>query len=99
VRHRYVGEVTTDKYILPKRAGGTVPDLTTLTNPKLPAQNYFDMSFSYDILENVQVYGGANNIADKDPPVLGSSSPSANTYAATYDVLGTTFFLGGKLKF
>lgn len=99
LRHRYVGEVMTDKYILPKRAGGTVPSLETLTNPKLPAQNYFDASFTYDIVENVQVYGGVNNIADRDPPVLGSSSPSANTYAATYDVLGTTFFLGGKLKF
>lgn len=99
LRHRYVGEVMTDKYILPKRAGGTVPTLESLTNPKLPAQNYFDASFTYDIVENVQVYGGVNNIADRDPPVLGSSSPSANTYAATYDVLGTTFFLGGKLKF
>jgi outer membrane receptor protein involved in Fe transport len=99
LRHRFIGEVMTDKYILPKRAGGTVPDLATLTNPKLPAQNYFDASFTYDLLENTQLFGGINNIADKDPPVLGSSSPSANTYAATYDVLGTTFFLGGKLKF
>lgn len=98
-RHRYIGDVTIDKYVLPKRSGGVVPDLATLTNPTLPAQNYFDVSFTYDVLENVQVFGGVQNIADKDPPVLGSSNPSANTYAATYDVTGATFFMGGKLKF
>jgi iron complex outermembrane receptor protein len=57
------------------------------------------MSFTYDIVENVQVYGGVNNIADRIRRSWAARHPSANTYAATYDVLGTTFFLGGKLKF
>jgi len=99
VKHRFIGSVMTDKYLLPKRSGGTVPDLATLTNPKLPAQNYFDVSFSYDLSNGVQVYGGAQNIFDRDPPIVGSAAPGANTYAATYDVLGATLFLGGRVKF
>lgn len=99
LKHRFIGAVTTDKYLLPKRLGNTVPDLATLTNPKLPAQNYFDLSFSYGLKDGVQIYGGAQNIFDRDPPIVGSAAPGANTYAATYDVLGTTMFLGSRLKF
>jgi iron complex outermembrane receptor protein len=99
LRHRYVGKVTTDRYILPKRSGSaTAPALSSIAYPILPAQNYFDLSFSYDITKTVQVFGGANNVLNNKPPVT-TQGPNANTFSATYDVLGTEFFLGATAKF
>jgi outer membrane receptor protein involved in Fe transport len=99
LRHRYIGPVTTDRYLLPLRQGTTAPQLSTIVNPTIGAQNYFDLSFTWDALENVQLYGGLTNLFDKDPPVVGSTSPSDNTFAATYDVLGRQAFFGITAKF
>lgn len=99
LRDRYIGKVTIDKYLLPKRTGGTVPALDSLTNPVIDGQHYFDLSFAYDLPANVELYGGIQNIADKDPPVMGSSQANANTWAATYDVEGRVMFLGVNVKF
>jgi iron complex outermembrane recepter protein len=99
LRHRFINTVTVDSYLLPKRAGKAYPSLSTLVNPVIPSQSYLDLSFAWDVLQNVQLYGGLQNIFDKDPPIVGSSSPSANTFAATYDVLGRQFFFGVTAKF
>jgi outer membrane receptor protein involved in Fe transport len=94
LRHRFIGAVTVDTYLLPLRSGGAVPAKNSLTNPTIPTQNYFDLSTAIDVARNVQLTAGVTNIADKNPPILGSAAPSDNTFAATYDVLGRTFFLG-----
>ncbi|WP_213981749.1 TonB-dependent receptor [Sphingomonas sp. dw_22] len=99
VRHRYLGGVTTDRYIVPLRQGSaSVPTLASIAYPKLPAQNYFDVSFNYDLSKGVELFGGANNVTGKEPPVT-TQGPNANTWSATYDVLGTEFFFGATLKF
>jgi len=99
LRHRYIGGVTVDSYVIPKRLGKTYPTLSTLVNPVIPAQSYFDLSFTWNVLDDVQLYGGLDNLFDKNPPIVGSSSPSANTFAATYDVLGRQVFLGLNARF
>jgi outer membrane receptor protein involved in Fe transport len=99
LRHRFIGAVTVDSYVLPTRAGKTAPALNTLTNPVIPTQNYFDLSTSVDIDKRFQINAGVTNIADRDPPIVGSSAPSDNTFAATYDVQGRTFFVGVTAKF
>lgn len=99
LRERYIGKVTRDNYILPSRNGGTVPALNTITNPIIDAQAYFDLSFSWNLPHEMQIYGGINNIADKDPPVMGSAQANANTWAATYDVEGRVYFVGINKKF
>lgn len=100
VRHRYIGKVTNDRYILPLRAGSaSVPALNTLVYPILPAQHYFDLSFSYDIAKPIQIYGGVNNLTGNEPPLVGSPQIRANTYPATYDVLRQEFFVGAVIKF
>ncbi len=99
VRHRYVGPVYTDRYLVPFRQGAAVvPDRATLVYPRLPAQNYFDISFDYDATEKVELFGGVNNVFDRDPPVT-TQGPNANTFSATYDVIGAEFFIGATLKF
>ncbi|PSJ43599.1 TonB-dependent receptor domain-containing protein [Allosphingosinicella deserti] len=98
-RHRFIDSVTVDRYLLPSRAGTTAPALADLVYPKLPAKHYFDLSFTYDLLNNLQLFGGANNIFNARPPVVGSSQVRNNTFAATYDTLGTEVFLGASVKF
>ncbi|UAK26101.1 TonB-dependent receptor domain-containing protein [Sphingomonas nostoxanthinifaciens] len=99
LRHRFIGAVTVDTYILPLRSGGTVPDKASLTNPTIPTQHYFDLSTAIDITRSLQLTAGVNNIADRDPPIVGSAAPSDNTFAATYDIGGRTFFFGVTAKF
>jgi outer membrane receptor protein involved in Fe transport len=99
LRHRYLSSVTNDRYILPLRSGGTPPPLANLSYPVLPSRNYLDLSFSYDVVENFQFFGGARNLLSEKPPVVGSPQIRANTYPATYDVLGTEFFLGAIARF
>jgi iron complex outermembrane recepter protein len=94
LRHRFIDEVTVDRYLLPKRAGNPFPALQDLTNPRLSAQNYLDLSFTYDFGNRVQLSGGVRNITDRDPPIVGSAQVRANTWPATYDTNGREMFLG-----
>ncbi|RZL28369.1 MAG: TonB-dependent receptor, partial [Sphingomonas sp.] len=86
-------------YVLPSRAGRTPPALNSLTNPTIPTQHYFDLSTAIDVNKKFQFNAGVTNIADRDPPIVGSAAPSNNTFAATYDVQGRTFFVGATAKF
>jgi outer membrane receptor protein involved in Fe transport len=99
LRHRYVGKVTVDTYVLPNRSGGTTPDLANLTKPVIPTVHYFDLSGSVDASETLNVTFGIRNLFDRDPPILGSAAPASNTFAATYDVEGQVFFAGVTKKF
>jgi outer membrane receptor protein involved in Fe transport len=98
LRHRYMSSVMSDKYLLPLRSGATPPALNTLVYPELPAMQYLDVSFTADIVDNIQLYGGVNNVLDNDPPVT-ATAPRTNAYAATYDVLGQEYFVGINAKF
>lgn len=99
LRHRFLSSVTNDRYLLPLRSGATNgPALENLSYPVLGAKNYIDLSFSLDVADNFEFFGGANNVFNSKPPVT-AQSVRANTWPATYDVLGTEFFLGAKAKF
>lgn len=99
LRHRYMSSVIIDRHMLPKRAGTTAPALDTLVYPKLPSQQYVDLSFTANLVENIQLYGGVNNVLEDEPPVVGSAQVRANTYPATYDVLGREYFVGVNARF
>lgn len=61
---------------------------------------YFDMSFTYQVNENVQLTGGVENISDNQPPVLGFfNNVAANTDPSLYNVLGRSYFLGARVNF
>jgi len=90
--------VTIDKYLLPIRSGGTVPALNTLTNPVLPSANYLDLSVTWNITDKLQLSGGVNNVLDWGPPIVGSSAGYGNTWPATYDPYGQTFFFNARLQ-
>ena len=77
---RYVGEVNDDD------------DETVFFVETIDAVNYFDASASYDVTDNLTLTFGIDNLLDEEPPVIGGNDEQANTYPATYDVFGRTFF-------
>ncbi|MGD9648580.1 MAG: TonB-dependent receptor [Pirellulales bacterium] len=65
------------------------------------AQNYLDVSGSYQVLENASFRFGVNNILDDDPPISSvvGTTGNGNTYPQTYDALGRYIFAGVTVDF
>jgi outer membrane receptor protein involved in Fe transport len=99
LRHRYIDSVTTDRIVLPESNRVAAPNPDTLTNPTFDAMNYFDLSFTYDITDKAEVYAGANNVLDADPPIVAGFGGYGNTFPATYDYAGVTMFVGVNVSF
>ncbi|SEJ73523.1 TonB-dependent Receptor Plug Domain [Sphingobium sp. AP50] len=93
--HRFVGSAITDRYLVPLRQGGTPTPLAVITNPKLPARHYIDLSFDYRIIKRIAIFGGANNVFNTRIPI----GTNGAVYPTIHDVLGTEFFLGARLQF
>lgn len=73
-------------------------------NLKIPAQNYFDLSLTFRMNNHYSFRLGANNIFDREPPLVGSQACpavicSGNTYAQVYDALGRYIYAGVTLDF
>ena len=85
---RMVGEVEDDLGV----GGGSSVD-------SIDAFHYFDGSTTWDVNDNLAFTFGVNNLLDEQPPILGDNQEQANTYPATYDVFGRTFFLNAKTRF
>ena len=100
LRHRFIDSVTTDRYVLPKRAGldPQASVLDTYSNPNFPSKNYIDLSFTYDFGDKAEIYAGVNNVFDTDPPIVAGFGGYGNTFPATYDYAGMTVFLGVTVK-
>ncbi|MCL2912941.1 TonB-dependent receptor [Shewanella corallii] len=66
--------------------------------------SYIDLFASYAVTENIEVTVGVDNLLDKQPPVVGDTAGttaynSGNTFPSSYDVLGTIYKAGLKLRF
>jgi len=84
------------------RMVGAVDDddlATTYVVDRIKAHHYFDSSITWDATDAVQLTFGINNALDQKPPVIGDNDEQANTYPATYDVYGRTFFANAKFRF
>ena len=71
--------------------GNTVDEIGT--------KHYFNGSISRSFNDNLTLTLGAINLLDSGPPVIGDNDEQANTYPATYDVFGRTFFANAKVNF
>ena len=67
------------------------------TTPGVPAYSYFDLNMQLTIAKRFTLGAGLNNITDKAPPFI--SAAPLTTDAATYDVVGRTWFVSAKVKF
>ena len=84
---RYVGEVDDDD-----------PSFLNYAE-KIDGFNYFDLSGTYRFTDNYALTVGIDNVADETPPLLGDNQEQANTYPATYDVFGRTYFVRMSAEF
>ena len=80
---RFIGEVTDDD--------DTVNGAFTIED--LDSEHYFDATGAYDFGNGFTATLGVDNIFDNRPPIIGDNQEQANTYPATYDVFGRTYFL------
>jgi iron complex outermembrane recepter protein len=101
-RHRVtvgsnLGEFST---LLAWKRIGKVRDSAVNGTEQIKAQDYFDLNFGYEpqSLKGLKVNFGIDNLANKKPPVVTSSS-TFNTYTDTYPVIGRSFGLTGTYKF
>jgi len=98
LRYRFIDSVKDDRVVVPRRLGQAGPSPSDVARFKIGTQHYFDLSFNYDLLDNVAFFGGANNLFDNKPP-LTSVGEQANTFPSTFDVIGTELFLGATVRF
>lgn len=84
---RQVGEVDDDD-------DGTLYFVETIDN-----EAYFDLSGVYQFNDNYKVTLGVDNVFDTSPPILGDNQEQANTWPATYDVFGRTWFVRASAEF
>jgi outer membrane receptor protein involved in Fe transport len=68
------------------------------------SRDYLDLVASYELVKGVHMLVGVNNVLDKDPPILPSTSLPApffngNTYPQVYDTLGRYIFMNLKADF
>ena len=61
--------------------------------------SYFDLSGMYNIGDNYRINAGIRNLLDKEAPRFGNNAEQSNTWPATFDVFGRTFFVGINATF
>ena len=76
---------------------GTMNDLATIGEPNVPAYSYFDLEAHWHLMDKIDLTAGLTNLFDKGPPIV--ESAPMRTDAATYDVVGRTYYAGFKAKF
>jgi hypothetical protein len=70
-------------------------------NATIPSYSYLDLEATWNVNKVLQIRAGANNILDKDPPVINTdivSGGAANTYSI-YDMFGRQLFVAFTAKF
>lgn len=75
-------------------ANGKIPS----TDVSIPSYSYIDLSGAYQLAESITVRLGCNNLFDKSPPVIGSSSLPANPIG-NGNTLPGTYDWGGRYVF
>ncbi|HEX7947038.1 MAG TPA: TonB-dependent receptor [Phenylobacterium sp.] len=102
VQWRHFSKAKLDAYDSDPQLNNT--GLQYATDRVLASRDYFDLSMSWTVKDNVNFRAGVNNIFDKDPPLNGSSNCPAgpcngNTWPQVYDALGRFLFIGATVDF
>jgi len=67
------------------------------------SRTYVDLQLTFDPTDAYQVFVGANNVFDKDPPPIISGLPAdvtgTETDAGTYDAIGRRWYAGVRVRF
>jgi iron complex outermembrane receptor protein len=74
----------------------------TAVDAELGERDYFDIAASWNVTKQFTIWGGINNVFDKDPPLssaVGAGFGNGNTYPQVYDALGRKLFLSLQYRF
>jgi iron complex outermembrane receptor protein len=85
---QYIGAYTED----------VVLDETSTYHHAIGAVVYQDVECAYELAANTRLRFGVDNLTGKDPPYVDSNS-AGNTDAASYRLLGRTYFAGVRIRF
>ncbi|MDQ3040233.1 MAG: TonB-dependent receptor, partial [Pseudomonadota bacterium] len=110
LRWRYFGEMdyvdrltgnplATDKLLCSTSGGTTAAFASCLGDGTLEAYNFFDLSTSFLVGSWGELTVGVNNIADKEPPLVGSTLALNGNAPGGYDQAGRFFFTSFTVKF
>ena len=75
-----------------------------LADNRIPAFDYLDLSTAIRVADKFSFRVGANNVLDRDPPIIGSANlptgaGNGNTFPQVYDALGRYVFAGVTVDF
>lgn len=65
----------------------------------IKAVSYFDLNSRVNVGDNLELFGGIQNLLDKQPPSVNAGFTATNTDETLYDALGRRFFIGAKVRF
>ena len=80
-------------------------------NAEIESQSYFDLAFTFRASDNYTFRLGAQNLFDKEPPIVGANGSSGvinacpsvfcsgNTFPQVYDALGRYIYVGATIDF
>jgi outer membrane receptor protein involved in Fe transport len=102
MRWRYIGDTQVDA--LSQSPLLSSPSTVTPGYDHIPSYSYLDLSAAVTVMQNVTVRVGANNVLDKDPPVILSANCPVgpcnnNSFGGTYDPIGRFLYVHLTAKF
>ncbi|WP_241215074.1 TonB-dependent receptor [Sphingomonas sp. S-NIH.Pt15_0812] len=99
---RYTGSLTSANNSGDPAIGGT-PDRAQTTFYYIGAQSYFDLALTFNIAQRFSLRLIANNLFDKNPPILANSYniglARSNTIPQRYDSLGRNLAVSTTIQF
>ncbi|MEE4288158.1 MAG: TonB-dependent receptor [Erythrobacter sp.] len=83
---------------------GNSPVFGDVDFTQIPAESYFDLSFQWDVMQNVLFTATVTNLFDNQPAVVGSdigttAFNSGNVFPSSYDTLGRRYTAGIRFSF
>jgi iron complex outermembrane recepter protein len=78
---------------------GTTDQILVGLGGGLGSYNFFDLSGSFDVIDNVNLTVGINNIFDKEPPMVGGTLQLNANSIGGYDQLGRFMFANVNVRF
>ncbi|MHC9084944.1 TonB-dependent receptor [Luteimonas sp. RIT-PG2_3] len=96
LRWRYVGE---KDYVNENGSQGSTDTILVGNGNKIAAYNYFDLSGSMQFGDYATWTVGVNNIADKEPPMVGGTVVLNGNSVGGYDQAGRYIFTSVSFKF
>jgi len=96
LRWRHRGKMD---YINTNGTPGTTDQILVGNGGKIPSYDWFDLTGVFTVNDNIDVTIGVNNIADKEPPLTGSTVALNGNSVGGYDQLGRYIFGSVSMKF